>query len=59
MVRFYDPKDEAEQVRVERVLRKGGVEYFLLRSGEPGIGPLEIMVAEEDIPTAEELLKRG
>ncbi|GFE56462.1 hypothetical protein [Geobacter sp. AOG1] len=59
MVRFYDPKDEAEQVRVERVLRKGGVEYFLRRSGEPGIGPLEIMVAEEDIPTAEELLKQG
>jgi hypothetical protein len=58
MVRFYDPRDEADQLRVEGLLRRAGIEYFLRRSGEPGIGPLEIVVAEEDIPAAEELLQR-
>jgi hypothetical protein len=58
MVRFYDPRDEADQLRVEGLLRRAGIEYFLRRIGEPGIGPLEILVAEEDIPAAEELLQR-
>ena len=54
MVRFYDPKDEADQYRVERLLRKAGIEYGLSRLAEPQPGPAQILVAEEDLPTAEE-----
>lgn len=55
MVRFYNPKDEADLARVEAILRKGGIEYFL---SEARTGPArEIEVAEEDIPKAEELLQ--
>ncbi len=59
MVRFYNPKDEADLARVEAILRKGGIEYFL---SEAKAGTArEIEVAEEDVPKAEELLleKRG
>ncbi|AJE02450.1 putative signal transducing protein [Geobacter pickeringii] len=59
MVKFYDPKDAADLARVEAVLREGGVEYFLLPEPAAGIGPQQIHVAEEDLPTAEELLRRG
>lgn len=58
MERFYDPKDEADQLKVEQLLRQRGVEYFLRRESEPGIGPLQILVAEEDLPIAEDLLKK-
>lgn len=58
MARFYDPKDETDRSSVETVLRKGGIEYFLRRErGDTGM--LEIYVAEEDLPRAEELLIRG
>lgn len=56
MVRFYDPKDAADLARVEAVLKKGAVEYFLRREPEAGIGPMQVFVAEEDLPLAEELL---
>jgi hypothetical protein len=56
MVRFYDPKDEFDLARVEQVLKKGGIEYFLLQEPEKALGPLQIHVAEEDLPKAEELL---
>jgi len=55
MVRFYDPKDEADLARVERVLRDGGIEFFT-RSVESGPYQVEIVVAEEDVPLAEELV---
>lgn len=58
MVKFYDPKDAAELARVEAVLREAGIEYFLLPEPEAGIGPRQIHVAEEDLPAAEELLRR-
>lgn len=58
MVRFYDPKDEAELARVEAVLKKGGIEYFLAREPEAGIGSLQVHVAEEDLPKAEELIQQ-
>ncbi len=58
MVKFYDPKDVNDQARVEAILREGGIEYFLLPEPQGGIGPQQIHVAEEDIPTAEELLRR-
>lgn len=58
MVKFYDPKDEADLARVEKVLHEEGIEYFL--SGEPvnGIGPLQVQVAEEDLPKAYELVNQ-
>jgi len=58
MTRFYDPRDEKDQARVEAILQAGGIEYFL--RGEPvsGIGPMQVHVAEEDLPRAEELLLR-
>ncbi len=56
MVRFYDPSDENDLARVEQVLKKGGIEYFLHREPEKAIGPHQIHVAEEDLPKAEELL---
>lgn len=56
MVRFYDPRDEKDLARVEQILKKGGIEYFLLREPEKAIGPQQIHVAEEDLPRAEELL---
>lgn len=59
MVSFYDPRNLADQNRVENLLRKDGVEYFTRLEPEPGIGPLQILVAEEDLPRAEEIfLKR-
>ena len=57
MVRFYDAKDEADLARVEAVLRKGGIEYFLSEV-QSGIIAREIQVAEEDVPKAEELLQQ-
>lgn len=59
MVRFYDPKDEAEQAVVEQILNTEGIEYFLVDQNEAGLGPKQIMVAEEDVPRAKELLYKG
>ena len=56
MVKFYDPKDTADLARVEALLKAGGIEYFLRSEPEPGIGPLQVHVAEEDVPQAEALL---
>jgi hypothetical protein len=57
MVKFYDPRDEVDLARVEAILRNGGIEYFLSREPEAGIGPLQVHVAEEDLPQAERLLQ--
>ena len=55
-MRFYDAKDATDLARVESVLHKGGIEYSLAAT-KPGFqGPVEIEVAEEDVPKAEELL---
>jgi hypothetical protein len=56
MALFYDPIDEADLARVEAILSRNGIEYFLRHEPEQGIGPSQIYVAEEDIPKAEELL---
>lgn len=58
MVKFYDPKDTADLARVEAVLKAGGIEYFLAREPEAGIGPQQVHVAEEDLPQAEKLLRK-
>jgi aspartokinase len=56
MMHFYDPGDQADLDRVEKILRSAGIEYSLLPEPETGLGPYQINVAEEDIPRAEELL---
>ena len=56
-MKFYDPKDVDELAWVESVLKKGGIEYFLVGEPEAGIAPLQVHVAEEDVPHAEELLR--
>lgn len=59
MVKFYDPKDGADQARVEAILRARGIEYFLVPEPQEGIGNQQIHVAEEDLPAAEDLLRKG
>lgn len=44
---------------MEVILKKGGIEYFLRREPVRGIGPLQVHVAEEDVPKAEELLLKA
>jgi hypothetical protein len=58
MAMFYDPKDSADLARVETILKEGGIEYFLRSEPQSGIGPLQVHVAEEDIPRAEKLLRK-
>jgi hypothetical protein len=55
-MKFYDAKDEADLTRVESILKKGGIEYFLAAAPGGGLAR-EIEVAEEDIPKAQELLE--
>lgn len=58
MVRFYDPANAEDQARVEDLLRGAGIEYFLGQmTGTQG--PTEILLAEEDLPYAEEVLARA
>lgn len=54
MVRFYDTKDEKDLARIEELLRKHGIEYCL--ASDTSQWPVEIQVAEEDVPKAEALL---
>ena len=58
MALFYDPRDEADLTRIEQLLKQGGIEYSLKREPTAGLGPMQIHVAEEDVPRAEELLLR-
>lgn len=58
MTRFYDPRDEKDLARVESILQAGGIEYFLRSEIVTGIGPMQVHIAEEDLPRAEELLLR-
>jgi hypothetical protein len=59
MVKFYDPKDDPDLARVEAVLHKGGIEYYLAASPAKSGFSLQVEVAEEDVPMAEELLKEA
>lgn len=58
MVPLYDPKDEQDLARVEALLRKAGIEYFLARETEPGIASFQIRVDEDDVPAALEILNQ-
>lgn len=56
MARFYDTRNESDLARVEGVLRGGGIGYFCRDSSED-TALKEIVVAEEDMVHAEELLE--
>lgn len=58
MALFYDPRDSTDLARVEQLLQRGGIEYSLQKEPASGLGPMQIHVAEEDVPRAEELLLR-
>ncbi len=59
MVSLYDPRNSTDQNRVEQILATKGINYSTRREPVRGIGPAQILVAEEDLPFAEEaLLKR-
>ena len=57
-MRFYDPKDSADLARVESLLHKGGIEYFVADAPPKSGVSVQINVAEEDVPRAEELLRQ-
>lgn len=59
MVRFYDPIDRADQERIEQLLHDGGIKYYMRLAPEAALQTCQIMVAEEDVPKAEELLERS
>lgn len=53
---FYDPRDMADQKRIESILRKNDIDYSLHREPVTGEGPLQIYVSEKDFPRSEELI---
>lgn len=56
MALFYDPHDEADQERVETILRGNGITYELHPEPVTGKGPMQIFVAEKDLARAEDLI---
>ena len=58
LILFADGSEELEAVTVVNLLRRGGIEYALRREPVQGLGPMQVHVAEEDVPRAEELLLR-
>lgn len=59
MTRFYDPASIEELESVEKILRSSGIEYALAEDPRGGQGWMQIEVAEEDLPRAEEVLARA
>ena len=57
MASFYDSMNVLDLMRVEDLLKKGGIEYSLKIWGD-GEWLKEIQVAEEDLEGAEEILCR-
>ena len=53
---FYDPHDEADQERVEAILRKNGIAYDLHPEPVTGKGPMQIFVSDKDLAKAENLI---
>jgi hypothetical protein len=57
MMKFYDPKDSADQARIEEALHKGGVEFSVTAAPANSGVLVEIEVAEEDVPRADQILQ--
>ena len=58
MARFYTPSNDLDLAQVENILRQGGIEYFLRTVDAGQQVKIEINVAEEDFPRAEDLLAK-
>ena len=56
MALFYDPKDNAEQKRIESILSENGIDYELHAEPVTGQGPLQIFVSESDLTQAGKLI---
>lgn len=56
MARFYDTVNDSDLMRVEGLLKNGGIEYTLRVLGKESPLMKEIMVAEEDFAAAEYVL---
>lgn len=56
MARFYDAVNDADLKLVEDLLKKGGIEYTVREVGDTSALTKEILVAEEDLVAAEQLL---
>lgn len=55
MASFYDTVNDSDLSRIEGLLKKGGIVYSLRAIGK-GTALKEILVAEEDLAAAEEIL---
>lgn len=55
MTAFYDAKYDYQLAEVEEILEAAGIEYSV-NGGRSSDEIKELMVAEEDVPKAEELL---
>ena len=55
MARFYDAISDSDTSRITDLLKEGGIEYSIQILGD-GVHLKEILVAEEDLAAAEELL---
>ncbi len=56
MARFYDSVNDADLNRVENLLKNGGIEYSMRVLGDGKTLLKEILVAEEDLDAAENML---
>ena len=53
---FYDPRDAADQHRIEAILSENNIEYSLHPEPVTGKGPMQVYVSEKDLPRAEDLI---
>ena len=56
MALFYDPKDAVDQIRIESILKQHNIVYSLHPEPVTGEGPMQIYVADKDLPRAENLI---
>ena len=56
MARFYDSVNDSDLMRVEGLLKNGGIAYSLMVLGAGKTSLKEIRVAEEDMSAAESIL---
>ena len=53
---FYDPKNHADQERIETILTENGIAYELHPEPVTGKGPMQIFVSESDLERAADLI---
>lgn len=53
---FYDPKDHADQKRIEMILKENGIDYELHPEPVTGKGPMQVFVSETDLQRAADMI---